>query len=207
MWHAHRLGGGRDRSGIDERDILTNAPDRHVRPKRFAVEGDVATAKLGANALPERQHRLGACTDPEVDDPRPTGRRKTARAVQLHIERGHGSRCGFDGSSRVGEPFIRRSAEERERHVHELRLHAPERGKIRRTTERRLGDLDREWECDEKPYPRRLEPCGLDLVSDKQRDEHDPEDTTETGERGGADTLAARDEFPCVGDQSTHSDT
>jgi len=91
--------------------------------------------------------------------------------------------------------------------VHQLGSHTAQRGKLRRAAERRFGDLDREWKRDEESYPRRLEPGGLDLVSDKQRDEHDPEETTEAGERGGAETLASRDEFPCVGDQGTHSDT
>jgi hypothetical protein len=68
--------------------------------------------------------------------------------------------------------------------VHELRLHASERGKIRGAAECRFRDLGGEWERDEEPYPRRLEPCGVCLVRDKQRDEHDPEKTAEACERG-----------------------
>jgi hypothetical protein len=91
--------------------------------------------------------------------------------------------------------------------MHQLGLHAAQRRKVWCAAERRFGDLDREWERDEESYPRRLEPGGVDLVSDQQGDEHDPEETAEACERGGAKTLASRDELPCVGDQSTHSDT
>jgi hypothetical protein len=59
-----------------------------------------------------------------------------------------------------------RLPEERQRDVHELRLHATKRRKVRGAAKRRLGDLGCKWERDEEPYPRRLEPCGVRLVSD-----------------------------------------
>ena len=91
--------------------------------------------------------------------------------------------------------------------MHELRLYASKSGQVRSAAECRLGDLGGEWERDEEPYARRLEPRGVRLVRDKQRDERHPENAAEARERGDAETLAACDAFPCVGDQSSHCDT
>src|SRR5437773_7996717 len=91
--------------------------------------------------------------------------------------------------------------------MHELRLYASKSGQVRSAAECRLGDLGGKWERDEEPYPRRLEPRGVRLVRDKQRDERDPENAAEARERRNAETLAACDAFPCVGDQCTHCET
>ena len=84
--------------------------------------------------------------------------------------------------------------------------------KIRRAAEDRFGDLGWEWERDEEPYPRRLEPCGgepycVSFVRDELRDEHHSEKAAKARERGHAKALALRDAFPCVGDQCSHFGT
>jgi len=207
MRKAHRLHRGCDRARVHNANVLANASDRHVRAKRFVVEPDRAMAELGTNALAERQQVRRARSDPEPNDTRTTGRRKATGTIKLDVERGHAARCSLHGCSRVSEPLVGCLPEERQRDVHELRLHAAKRGKVRGAAECCLGDFGWKWERDEEPYARRLEPCGVRLVSDQQSDEHDPEKATEAGERGRADPLAARDAFPCVCDQSTHCDT
>ena len=166
MWKTHGLHGCRDRTCVHEINVLANAPDRDVRPQRFVVEPDGAAAKLGANVLAERQQVRRAGTDPEPDDSRTAGRRKAAGTVQLDVERGDTSRGCLGRCGHISQPLIRGFTEERQRDVHELRLHAAKRGKVRGAAECRLGDLGWEWERDEEPYPRRLEPCGVRLVSD-----------------------------------------
>jgi hypothetical protein len=207
MWDAHRLDRGRDRSRIDERDVLADAPERDVRTEGLGVERDLVTAKLTPHAVAESQHRRGAGADPQPDDPRPAGRWKTARVVQLDVERRDRSRGCLDRGAHVSEPLFGRLPQEGQGDVHELRPHSSERGKIRGAAEHRLGDLGGEWERDEEPYPRRLERGGVRLVRDEKRDENDPEKTAEACERCSADPLAARDAFLCVGDERTHCDT
>ncbi len=187
--------------------ILLDATERDVCAKRLGVEGDLAPRELGPNALAEREQRVRAGAYPQPHHPRTTRRRKAAGPVELDVERGNASRGGLGCRGHGRELLGGRPPDERQRHVHELGLHASKRGKVRRAAERRLCDLGGEWERDEEPYPRRLEPCGVGLVRDKQRDEHDPEKTAEACERGDTKTLAMRDALPCVGDQSTHSDT
>jgi hypothetical protein len=93
--------------------------------------------------------------------------------------------------------------------VQQLGLDATQRRKSRGAAERRFGDLSGEWQRDEEPYPRRLEPCGgepygLSFVGDELRDEHHSEKTAKGGEGGRAKALALRDAFPCVSDQCSH---
>ena len=210
MRDAHGLDGGCDRARIDELDVLADSPERDVRAERFRVERDLATGELNSYSLAERQQRRSAGADPQPNHPRPAGRRKAARSVQLNVECGHRGRGSLTGCGHVSEPLVGRSAQERQGDVHELGFDATQRGEIRCAAECRLGDLGGEWERDEDSYPRRLEPRGVRLLSDKERDEHHPEKTTEARERGDADPLAAADPFPCLGDlgdQGTHCDT
>lgn len=207
MRHAHSLGRGGDRTRVDQRDVVANAPERYVRAKGLAVELELTAAELRSNTLAESDHRRRAGADPQVHDSWTPGCREPAWAIEFRVEGGHGGGGRLDGGGHVRQPIIGSRAEEGERHVHELGLHAAQGGEIGHAAERRFSDLGGEWQRDEDPYPRRLEPGGLDLVSDQQRDEHDPQETAEACERCGANTLTSRDEFPCVRDQSTHSDT
>lgn len=175
MRDAHRLDAGRDRSRVHDRDVLTSAPKCDVRAHWLTVKRDLAPAELGAYAVTEREHRRRASPDPQPYDPRPAGRRKAAGAVELDVERGDVLGSGLGRSGHVSEPLHRSGAKERQRDVHELRFHAAQRGKIRHAAECRFGYLDGEWERDEEPYPRRLEPGGVRLVRDKLRDEHHSE--------------------------------
>jgi hypothetical protein len=201
---THRLHGRRDRTRVHEVNVLANASDRHMRAKWLVVEADGAAAKLGANALAKGQQVRRAGTDPEPDHSRSAGGREATGAVELDVECVDAARGCLGRGAHIGEPLVGCLPKESQRDVHELRLHATKRGKVRGAAEGRLGDLRWKWERDEEPYPRRLEPCGVRLVSDEQSDEHHSEKATEAGERGRADPLAARDAFPCVGDQSTH---
>ena len=165
MRKTHRLHGRGDRARINEVNVLANASDRDVRAQRFVVETDRASAKLGANVLAERQQVWRARTKAKPDDTRTAGRRKATGTVQLDVERGDAARGCLGRSGHVSEPLVGRLTEERERDVHEFRLDAMQRGKVRGAAERCLGDLRWKWERDEEPYPRRLEPCGVRLVS------------------------------------------
>ena len=204
---AHRFHPGGDRARVHQRDVVASAPERDVRPERLGIESDLVPRELGAHALADRQHARRTGADPQPHHARSSRWRKSTRVVELDVERGHSGRRGLDRSRDVREPLFGGLPDERQRHVHELRLHAPKSGQVRSAAECRLGDLGGEWERDEEPYARRLEPRGVRLVRDKQRDERDPENAAEARERGRADPLAARDAFPCVGDQSTHCET
>ena len=166
MRKTHRLHGRRDRARINEIDVLANASDRDVRPQRFVVERDRAATKFGANVLADRQQVRRARTKAEPNDTRSAGGWKATRTVQLDVERGDAARRCLGRGGDVSEPLVRCLTKERQRDMHELRLHAAKRGEIRGAAERRLGDLGWKWERDEEPYPRRLEPCGVRLVSD-----------------------------------------
>ena len=212
MWDAHGFDGCRDGPRVDERHVLASAGERDVRAERFPIERGVSTCELGADPLPQSEHGRGARADPKPHDTRLSGRREAARVVDLDIERSDAARGRLDRGRDVNEPLVGCLAEEGERDVHQLRFHATERGKIRRAAERRFCDLGGEWERDEEPYPRRLEPCGdqpcgLRLVHKKLGDEHHSEKTAEACERGHAKALAVRDAIPCVGDQSSHCGT
>jgi hypothetical protein len=163
---AHRFHGRRDRTCVNKVDILANAADRDVRAERFVVEPDRATAELGTNVLAKRQHVRGTRADPEPNDSRSARRWKATGPVQLDVERGHAARGYLDRRGHISKPLVRRLTEERQRDVHQLRLDAAKRGKVRGAAECRLGDLGWEWERDEEPYPRRLEPCGVRLIRD-----------------------------------------
>ena len=167
MRDAHGFDGGRDRARIDEVYVLAHSPQRDVRAERFGVERDLSAAKLGAYALAECQQRRSTGADPQPDHPRSAGRRKTARPVHLDVERGNGGRGGLDSGGHIGELLVQRPPEERQRDVQELGFYASQRRKIRCAAECRFGDLGGEWERDEESYPRRLEPRGVRLVSDK----------------------------------------
>ena len=207
MWDAHGFDGCRDGPRVDERHVLASAGERDVRAERFPIERGVSTCELGADPLPQSEHGRGARADPKPHDTRLSGRREAARVVDLDIERGDVARGRLDRDRDVSETLDGCLAKEGERHVHQLRFHATQRGKIRRAAERRLGDLGGEWERDEEPYTRRLEPDGLRLVRNKLGDEHHSEKTAEACERGHAKTLTLRDAFPCVGDQGSHCGT
>jgi hypothetical protein len=167
VWDAHSLNPRRDCARIHESDVLPNAAERHVCAERLGVERDLATAQLGAEAMTEREYVGSTGADPQPNDAWFARRGKAARAVELDVERGDVARRGLGCGGHVIEPIVGSLTEERERDVHQLRLHAAQRGKIRDRAERRLGDLGGEWERDEEPYPRRLEPCGVSLVSDE----------------------------------------
>jgi hypothetical protein len=166
MRKTHRLHRRRDRTRVHEVDVLTNAPDRHMRAQGFVVESNGAAAKLGANVLAKCQQVRRTGTEAKPDDSWTTGGREATGTVQLDVERGDAARGCLGRSGHISEPLVGSLTEERQRDVHELRLHATKRGKVRGATERRLGDLGWKWERDEEPYPRRLEPCGVRLVSD-----------------------------------------
>jgi hypothetical protein len=166
MRKTHRFHGRRDRARVNEVDVLPSAPDRDVRAQWFVIESDRAVAKLGANALAERQQVRRTRTDPKPNDSRTAGGRKAPGTIELDVERPHAARGCLDRRGHVSKPLVRCLTEERQSDVHELRLHAAKRGQIRGAAECRLGDLGWKWERDEEPYPRRLEPCGVRLVSD-----------------------------------------
>ena len=156
MRKTHCFHGRRDRTRVNEVDALANASDRHVRTKRLVVESDGAAAKLSANMLAKCQQVRRTCTDPEPNDSRSAGRRKTPGTIELDVERPHAARGCLDRRGHVSKPFVRCLTEERQRDVHELRLHAAKRGKVRGAAECRLGGLGWEWERDEEPYPRKV---------------------------------------------------
>jgi hypothetical protein len=166
MRKTHRLDGRSDRSRVHDVDVLSSASDRHMRAERFVVESDGAAAKLDTDLLTQREQLRRAGTDPQPDDSRSAGGRKATGAVELDVERGDAARSHLDGGGHVSEPLVWCLTEERQGDVHELRLHATKRRKVRGTAKRRLGDLGWNWERDEEPYLRRLEPCGVRLVSD-----------------------------------------
>jgi hypothetical protein len=163
---THRFHGRRDRARVNEVDVLANASDRHMCAEWFVVESDGAAAKLDANVLAQGQQVRSAGTDPKPDDSRSAGGREATGAIQLDVECGDAARGSLGRGDRVSEPLVRCLTKESQRDVHELRLHAAKRGKVRGAAERRLSDLGWKWERDEEPYPRRLEPCGVRLVSD-----------------------------------------
>lgn len=160
MRDAHGFDCCRDGPGVDERHVFACAGEGDVRAERFSVERDVSTCELGPDSLPQSEHSRGARADPKPHDTRLSGRRKAAGVVDLDIERGDVARGRLDRGRHITKPLVGSLAEEGERHVHQLRFHATQRGKIRRAAERRLGDLGGEWERDEEPYPRRLGPKG-----------------------------------------------
>ena len=166
MRKTHRLHRRRDRTRVHKVDVLTNASDRDMRTERFVVEPDRAAAKLDANVLAQRQQVRRAGTDPEPDHSRSAGGWKTTGAVKFDVECVDAARGCLGGGGHIIEPLVGCLTEERQRDVHELRLHATKRGKVRCAAERCLGDLGWKWERDEEPYPRRLEPRGVRLVSD-----------------------------------------
>jgi hypothetical protein len=157
MWDAHRLHRRRDRSRIGDRSVLADAPERDMCPERLGIEGDLATAELGANALTELEERGRTCTDSHPDDARFAGSRKAARAIQLDIEGGDSTRGRLDRGLRIIKALVGGLSQKGERDVHQLRLHATDGGKIRSAAERRFSDFGGEWQRDEEPYPRRLE--------------------------------------------------
>ena len=162
----HGLDSGGDRARIHERDVLANAAQRDVRAERLLVECDLATTQLRAKALPEREDRRSTGAHPEPDDAGTTRIWKAPGPVELDVESSDLAHRGLRRGGHIREPLVGRLAQECERDVHQLRLHAAQSRKIRDRAECRLGDLGREWERDEEPYPRRLEPCGVSLVSD-----------------------------------------
>jgi hypothetical protein len=164
---SHGLDSGGDRARIHERDVLANAAQRDVRAEGLLVECDVATTQLRAEALPEREDGRSAGADPEPDDAGTTRIRKAPRPVELDVEGSHLAHRGLRRGSHLREPLVGRLAQECESDVHQLRFYATQSRKIRDRAECLLGDLGREWERDEEPYPRRLEPCGVSLVSDQ----------------------------------------
>ena len=212
MRDAHCLDRGSDRSRVHQRHVLADTAERDVRTQRFSVKRDVTTRELGTNALPKSENGWRASADTEPNDARLATGWESAGMVDLDVERGHTARGRLDRAGHVSQALVGSRSEEGERHVHQLRFHATERGKIRRAAEHRFRDLGGEWERDEEPYPRRLEPrgsqpCGLYFVRHKLRDEHHREKTAEACERGHAKTLALRDAFPRVGDQGSHCGT
>lgn len=145
MWDAHGFDGCRDGPGVDERHVLASAGEGHVRSERLSVERDLSTYELGTDPVSQREHGRRAGTDAEPDDTRLSGRRETARVVDLDIERGDVARGRLDRGRHVSKPLVGCLTKEGEGHVHQLRLHATQRGEIRRGTERGFGDLGGEW--------------------------------------------------------------
>jgi len=206
MRDAHGFDRCRNGASVHERHVLADASESDVRAERLSVERDLATPQLRTDPLSESEQGWSSRADAEPDDTRPIGGREAAGVVDLYVERGDLARGGLSRVGHSDESRLGHLAEKGQRHVHELGPHATERGELWGAAERRLGDLGGEWERDEEPYPGRLERCGDRLVRDKLRDEHHCEKTAEARERGHAKTLAVRDAFPCVGDQS-HCDT
>jgi hypothetical protein len=93
MRDPHGFGRCRDRPGIYERDILTDAGQGDVSAEWLSVERDLATRELGTDALPKGEQRRSAGSDPEPDDTGLAGRRETARMIDLDIE------CGYAAGS------------------------------------------------------------------------------------------------------------
>ena len=145
MRKTHRFHGRRDRARVNEVDILANASDRHMRAERFVVEPDRPAPKLGANVLAKGQQVRRAGTEAKPDDSRTTRGREATGAVKLDVERGDAARGCLGRGDHVSEPLVGNLTEERQRDVHELRLHATKRGKVRGAAERRLGDLGWKW--------------------------------------------------------------
>jgi len=164
---SHGLDSGGDRARIHERDVLPNAAQGDVRAEGLLVECDLATTELRAEALPERENGRSTGAHPEPDNAGTTGIRKAPRPIELDVESSDLAHRGLRRGGHIREPLVGRLAQECERDVHQLRLHTAQRGKIRDRAECRLGNLGREWQRDEEPYPRRLEPCGVSLVSDE----------------------------------------
>ena len=127
MRKTHRFHSRRDRARVDEIDVLANAPDRDVRPQWFVIESDRAAAKLGANALAERQQVRRTRTDPKPNDSRSAGGGKATGTVQLDVEGGHAARGCLDRRGHISKPLVRCLTEEGQRDVRELRLHASKR--------------------------------------------------------------------------------
>ncbi len=212
MRDAHGLGRSRDGPRVFRGHIRASAGEADVRAEWLSVERDLPSCQLGADPVPESEQRRGARAHPKPDNTRFSGRGEPAGVVDLDVEGRDAARSCLDRSRYVSK--FGRLTEEGERDVHQFRLHATQRVKIRRAAERRFCDLRGKWERDEEPYPRRLEPagseprggqpCGLCFVRDKLRDEYHSEKTAEGCERGHTKALALRDLFPCVGDQSSH---
>jgi hypothetical protein len=124
MRKTHRLHRSRDRTRVNEVDVLPNASDRHVRAERFVVEPDRAAAKLRTNVLAKGEQVRRACTEAKPDDSRTPRWREATGAVELDVECGDAARGCLGRGDHVSEPLVRALTEERQRDVHELRLHA-----------------------------------------------------------------------------------
>jgi hypothetical protein len=95
--------------------------------ERAIVEAQSAASKRRVQAGTELADAGFPFGDPEPCDARPAALRKSARSIEGQRERGHergGLRRGGDD---IGEPLVRRVAEEREGQMEVLDLYAPER--------------------------------------------------------------------------------
>ena len=169
MRDAHRFDRGCDGPGVDNTHIFADTAEGDMRAERLSVECDLATCQLGTYPLPQSEHGRSAGTDPEPSDTWLTTVWKSSGVVDLDIERGDAARRRLHRAGHVSHPLVASRAEEGEGDMQQLRLHATQRGKIRRAAEHCLSDLGRERERDEEPYTRRLEPrgsqpCGLYFV-------------------------------------------
>ena len=145
MRDPHRFDRRRDGPRVDDLYVLAGTRESDVRAERLSVERDVPPCELGPDPFPEREHGRRAGTDPEPGDARLSGRREAPGVIDLDVERGNSACRGFDRGRHVSQPVIGCLTEEGKGDVHQLRLHATQRGKIRGAVERRLGDLGGEW--------------------------------------------------------------
>src|SRR5688572_3850303 len=104
MRDTHGLDGRRDGPGIDERNILADAAEGHVRAERLSVERDLATRQLRTHPLPESEHRRGACADAEPNDTWLATGRESTGMVDLDVECGDATRGRFGRVGHVSQP-------------------------------------------------------------------------------------------------------
>lgn len=113
--------------------------------ERLSVKRDLPARELGADPFPQGEQRRRAGSDPEPDNTRLSGGREAARMIDLDIECGDAARGDGDRVLHGRESLVCCRPEEGQSDVEQFRLHATERGQIRRAAERRFSDIGGEW--------------------------------------------------------------